>query len=68
MNSVDILFHISVAGKPGDLVETREGKMTYQQWCEAEVARIKRKSGWPVIVYTNPNTGEISVAHLRVKA
>ncbi len=68
MNSADILFHVTVARKPTEIVETRDGKVTYQQWCESEKARIERKSGWPLAIYTNPKTGEISLAHLRVKA
>lgn len=66
MNSTEILYHITVASKPEELVETPRGQVTYRQWCEDECARIRRKSDWPVDIYTNPNTGEISVVHLRI--
>lgn len=66
MNSSEILYHITVASKPDELVETLRGQVTYLQWCEEECARIRRKSDWPVAIYTNPNTGEISVVHLHV--
>ena len=66
MNSSDILYHIPVASKPDELVETTRGQVTYLQWCEEEVARIRRKSDWPVDIFTNATTGEISVVHLHV--
>jgi hypothetical protein len=66
MKSADILYHITVAGKPSDLVETSRGQVAYDQWLAEEKARIVRKSGWPVEIYTNPKTGEISLVHLKV--
>jgi hypothetical protein len=66
MKPENILYHVTQACKPDDLVETTRGQVTYRQWCEEEVARIRNKSGWPVQVYTNPNTGEISVVHLKI--
>jgi len=66
MNSSEILYHITVASKPDELVETLRGQVTYLQWCEEEVVRIRRKGNWPVAIYTNPSTGEISVVHLKV--
>jgi hypothetical protein len=66
MNTADILYHITVASKPEELVETVRGQVSYRQWCEEERQRIRAKSGWPVEIYTNPATGEISLVHLRV--
>jgi hypothetical protein len=66
MNTSDILYHITVASKPEELVETVRGQVSYRQWCEEERQRIRAKSGWPVEIYTNPSTGEISLVHLRV--
>lgn len=66
MNTSDILYHITVASKPEELVETIRGQVSYRQWCEEERNRIRRKSGWPVEIYTNPVTNEISLVHLRV--
>ncbi|MFZ9725642.1 MAG: hypothetical protein ACO3EH_00415 [Ilumatobacteraceae bacterium] len=66
MNAADILYHITVASKPEELVETPAGQMSYRQWLETERARIRRKGGWPVEVWTNPSTGEISLVHLRL--
>ena len=66
MNTENILYHITVASKPEELVETVRGQVTYRQWCEEERQRIRNKAGWPVEIYTNPATGEISLVHLRV--
>jgi hypothetical protein len=66
MKPSDILYHVTVAAKPTDLVETTRGQVTYLQWIEEEQARIIRKSGWPVVIYANPKTGEVSLVHLRV--
>jgi hypothetical protein len=66
MKPADILYHITVAGKPADLVETVRGQVAYAQWLEEERQRIVRKSAWPVAVYTNTRTGEISLVHLKV--
>lgn len=68
MTAADILYHITVAAKPTDLVETAHGQMPYSQWlAEVEIPRIRRKCDWPIAIYTNPKTGEISLAHLRVR-
>ena len=66
MKPSDILYYLTVAAKPTDLVTTTRGVVSYAQWLEEEHARIVRKSGWPVVIYTNPKTGEISLVHLRV--
>lgn len=66
MNASEILYHITVASKPGELIETVRGQIPYSQWLEEEKARIRNKSQWPVDIYTNPVTGEISLVHLRV--
>ena len=66
MNTESILYFITVASKPEELVETIYGQMTYRDWLDSERSRIRRKSGWPVEIYTNSATGEISLAHLRV--
>lgn len=66
MNAGDILYHITVAGKPGELVETVDGQVPYLQWLQDEKTRIRKKGGWPVEVWTNPATGEVSLVHLRV--
>jgi hypothetical protein len=68
-----ILYHITIAGKPMDLVQTARGVLTYASWCESERRRIVNKGNWPdaekaVVLYTNPRTGEIDLVHLRVKA
>lgn len=73
MKPSDILYHITVAGKPTDLVETTKGQVTYADWCESERKRIVAKGNWTsaltaVQVYTNEATGEISLVHLRIKA
>lgn len=68
MTSADILYHITVAGKPGDLVETTRGQVSYLQWLESERVRIVTKSAWPVAIYTNPRTHEVSLVHLHVRA
>ena len=65
MNTAEILYHITVACKPDELVETTRGQVTYRQWCEEEKSRIQ-KSGWPVDIHENPSTGEISLVHLRI--
>lgn len=67
MNSSDILYHITVACKPEELVETTRGQVAYSQWLEEEKVRFDR-SGWPTAIYTNPKTGEISLVHLKVKS
>lgn len=67
MKSSDILYHITVACKPAELVETTRGQVPYDQWLREEKARIENKSQWPVAIYTNLKTGEISLVHLRVK-
>ena len=64
---MDILYHITVASKGEELVETSRGQMTYREWLEQERTRIRQKSGWPVEIYTNVSTGEISLVHLRLK-
>lgn len=66
MNTNQILYFITVASKPEELVETVRGQVTYRQWLEDEAARIKRKSGWPVEIILNEKTGEIALAHLRL--
>lgn len=66
-NPASILFHITVASKPTELVETIRGQMTYLSWIlDVEIPRIRRKGNWPVALYTNDKTGEISLVHLRV--
>jgi hypothetical protein len=41
--------------------------MTYLSWIlDVEIPRIRRKGNWPVALYTNDKTGEISLVHLRV--
>lgn len=64
---MDILYHITVASKGEELVETSRGQMTYREWLEQERTRIRQKSGWPVEIFTNASTGEISLVHLRLK-
>ena len=66
MKPADILYAITVAGKPDDLVETTRGQVPYRQWLEEEKARIERKSDWPVGIYENEKTHEVSLVHLRV--
>ena len=66
MNTNQILYFITVASKPEELVETVRGQVTYRQWLEDEATRIKRKSGWPVEIILNEKTGEIALAHLRL--
>lgn len=67
MNTGDILYHVTIAGKAEELVETIHGQVTYRDWLLSEQERIRRKSGWPVAIWTNPTTGEISLVHLRVR-
>ncbi len=72
MKPSDILYHITVASKPEELVTTTRGQVTYADWCESERLRIIRKGNWSgassaVVVYKNEVTGEISLVHLRVK-
>jgi hypothetical protein len=67
MNPADIVYAITVACKPTELVETRHGQVTYADWCESEKRRIEQKSGWPVAIYKNEKTGEISLVQLKVK-
>jgi hypothetical protein len=66
MNTEAILYHITVASKPDELIETTRGQIPYRQWLEEERDRIIKKSGWPVDIYENTNTGEISLVHLRI--
>jgi hypothetical protein len=66
VNTSQILYFITVASKPEELVETVRGQVTYQQWLEDEAARIRHKSGWPVDIILNEKTGEIALAHLRL--
>ena len=73
MSPSDILYHITVAGKPTDLVETRRGQVTYAEWCESERRRIVEKGNWSeaeraVKIFHNAATGEISLVHLRLKS
>jgi len=73
MKPSDILYHITVASKPTELVETTRGQIPYSDWVEAERLRIIRKGNWScaeqaVQIYTNEATGEMSLVHLRVKA
>jgi hypothetical protein len=66
-NPAHILFHITVASKPTELVETIRGQMTYLSWIlDVEIPRFRRKCDWPVALYTNEKTGEVSLVHLRV--
>jgi len=65
MNTDRILHYITVVGKEEDMVETRDGPMTYRAWLERERQRITRKSGWPVEIVTNNATGEIALVLLR---
>jgi hypothetical protein len=66
-NPSKILFHITVASKPTELIETIRGQMTYLSWIrDVEIPRFRRKCNWPVDLYTNNKTGEISLVHLRV--
>ena len=67
MNTTEILYYITVAGKAEELVETIDGQKTYLEWLKSEKARIRGKSRWPVEIYTNPATGEVSLVHLRLK-
>lgn len=67
MNTDEILYHITTAGKAEELVETSRGQVTYRQWLEEERERIRHKSHWPVAIFTNPSTGEVSLVHLRVR-
>lgn len=68
MEESDILYHLTVSTHPDDFIVTIYGQMTYRQWLEdVELPRIKRKCHWPVVIYTNPETGGISLVHLRVK-
>jgi hypothetical protein len=67
MNTGDILYHVTIAGKAEELVETIHGQVTYRDWLISERERIRRKSRWPVDIWTNPTTGEISLVHLRVR-
>jgi hypothetical protein len=67
MTDADILYFITIAAKPTDIVASSQGQMSYAQWLEqVEMPRIRRKCDWPIAVYTNPKTGEISLAHLRL--
>jgi len=67
INPANILYHITVASKSTELVETTAGQMTYASWIlDVEIPRIRRKCDWPVALYTNSSTGEISIVHLRV--
>jgi hypothetical protein len=65
MNPSDILYAITVACKPQTLVETRAGYVTYADWCASEKRRIEAKSDWPVAIFTNPKTKEISLVLLK---
>lgn len=67
MDTPEILYHLTVAALPNDLVTTTRGQIPYAQWVEEERERIVKKSGWPLIIHTNPKTGEISLAHLRIR-
>jgi hypothetical protein len=67
MNTGDILYHVTIAGKAEELVETIHGQVNYRDWLISERDRIRRKSGWPVDIWTNPSTGEISLVHLRLR-
>lgn len=67
MNTSEILYHVTVAGKAEDPVQTRDALLTYREWLVRERQRIRAKSGWPVEIYTSPTTGEISLVHLRAK-
>lgn len=66
MQPEDILYHITIATLPGELIQTRRGQMTYEQWVREEKARIEKKSGWPVAIYRHPGGEEISLVHLKV--
>ena len=65
MKTEDILYHITIASSPFELIETRDGQIPYRQWCENERTRIMKKGNWPVEIYTNEITKEISLLHLR---
>jgi hypothetical protein len=66
MSSENILHAITVAGKPGDLVETTSGTLTYVDWLHREKARIARKApDWPLAIFTNSKTHEVSLVLLR---
>lgn len=68
MHDNDILYHITIATNPTDLIKTRHGQMTYEQWIISEKARIEKKSGWPVAIHRNPDNNEVSLVHLRIPA
>lgn len=68
MHPAKILYHITVAQLPTERIRTTRGLIPYLQWLEEEKARIEKKSGWPVVIYRNPRSGEVSLVHLKVSA
>lgn len=66
MHPDEILYHITIATHPLDLIKTRRGLMTYAEWIASEKARIEKKSGWPLAIYQHPGTAEVSLVHLRI--
>lgn len=68
MHPDEILYHITIATKPTDVLQTSRGRMTYEEWVLSEKSRIEKKSGWPLAIYRFPGSDEISLVHLRVPA
>jgi hypothetical protein len=63
----DILYYITVFDKPDNLVETARGQMSYRDWLEqVELPRFLARE-WPVKIVTNKKTGEIALAHVRIR-
>lgn len=61
-----ILHAITVASKPDEVIVTTAGSIPYLAWLELELTRITRKQpDWPLEIYHNPNTREVSLVHLR---
>lgn len=65
MNAGEILHHVTVCGKAEDVVQTVGGNLSYLEWLRRERDRIRARTGWPVDVWTNPVTGEISLVLFR---
>ncbi len=64
-----ILHAITVASKPDELIVTIHGTVTYREWLELERFRINAKQpDWPLEIYHNPSTREVSLVHLRTTA
>jgi hypothetical protein len=65
MSTFDILYFVTIFGKPDSTVTTVHGEVTFREWLESERTRIRTKSNWPVDIYTNPESREIALVYLR---